>query len=388
MSAIDTIASSIAHHVRQHHPPHHRPAVRDAHPKHHGCVRARLVVEPADRLPEQLRRGIFAHPGRTYPAWVRFSNALKDRHDLAPDARGMTVKLMDIDQSDSGTQDLLMVSHDVFFARDADEFLDFPATVSEDTFKMRTWLRVAGFFVGLRPLRFRLRGMVALARSLKPAWNPLAMEYFSQTPYRLGADRLMKYGVRPHEARPLWRRVLIRLRALSHAVLSSVIPMESTRNMLRTALLERLRSGGAAFDLRVQVREAPADRAARDRIEDDALTSWSTRAYPPRTVAVLHIDALPPGFDEETMLAFAEHLSFTPWHHVPEHEPVGTINLARRIVYERISSLRHELNGVRRREPDAGETPAEYLAAIGARVGTAASRPGHAAEPLTPARTA
>jgi hypothetical protein len=367
MSAIDdTLAASIAHHVRQHHPPHRRPAVRDAHPKHHGCVRGRFVVASEDALPAAFRHGVFAHPGRAYPAWVRFSNALKDRHDLAPDARGMAVKLMGVEQSPSGTQDFLMVSHDVFFVRDADEFLDFPATVSEEAFGMRTWLRIAGFFVGLRPPRFRFRGAVALARSLKPAWNPLAMAYFSQTPYRLGQDRLMKYGVRPLEPRPLWRRLAIRLRAIWYALASRVFPMESARNMLRHALARRLASAGASFDFCVQVRETPADRAARDPIEDDALTSWSARAFPMRTVAVLHIDALPPDFDETTMLTFAEHLSFTPWHHAPDHEPVGSINRARRVVYERISTLRHELNGLLRREPRADETPAEYLAAIGA----------------------
>ena len=62
-------------------------------------------------------------------------------------------------------------------------------------------------------------------------------------------------------------------------------------------------------------------------------------------------------------LTFSEHLSFTPWHTLA-HEPLGSINQARRIVYETISSLRHEMNGKRRREPLPGESPADYLRSL------------------------
>ena len=50
---------------------------------------------------------------------------------------------------------------------------------------------------------------------------------------------------------------------------------------------------------------------------------------------------------------FGENLSFTPWHALPQHRPLGSINRTRRVVYETISKLRHELNGTLRREPSA-----------------------------------
>jgi hypothetical protein len=37
------------------------------------------------------------------------------------------------------------------------------------------------------------------------------------------------------------------------------------------------------------------------------------------------------------------HLSFTPWHALPEHKPLGSINRLRKVVYERISNTRHQL---------------------------------------------
>ena len=50
-------------------------------------------------------------------------------------------------------------------------------------------------------------------------------------------------------------------------------------------------------------------------------------------------------------MALAEQISYTPWHALPEHAPLGGVNRVRRVVYESISRLRHELNGVPRREP-------------------------------------
>jgi hypothetical protein len=45
------------------------------------------------------------------------------------------------------------------------------------------------------------------------------------------------------------------------------------------------------------------------------------------------------------------NLSFTPWHALPEHEPLGGINRVRRAVHESLSDFRHALNLVPREEP-------------------------------------
>ena len=44
---------------------------RGGNTKTHGIVRAEFIVR--DDVPERMRRGVFAVPGRTYRAWVRFS---------------------------------------------------------------------------------------------------------------------------------------------------------------------------------------------------------------------------------------------------------------------------------------------------------------------------
>src|ERR1044071_8791145 len=48
------------------------PAMRPVFLKPHGIAAARFHVR--DDLPEELRVGLFSEPGRSYPAWVRFSS--------------------------------------------------------------------------------------------------------------------------------------------------------------------------------------------------------------------------------------------------------------------------------------------------------------------------
>jgi hypothetical protein len=73
---------------------------RAVHPKDHGCVKASFTIN-AD-IPESYRVGLFAKPGQTYDAWVRFSNATPllapdvDQNGK-PDSRGMAIKVMGVD---------------------------------------------------------------------------------------------------------------------------------------------------------------------------------------------------------------------------------------------------------------------------------------------------
>jgi hypothetical protein len=51
------------------------------------------------------------------------------------------------------------------------------------------------------------------------------------------------------------------------------------------------------------------------------------------------------------MKALAETISFNVWHSLPEHRPLGSINGMRKIVYERISRVRNEINKGAWKEP-------------------------------------
>ena len=113
--------------------------LRGVHPKSHGCVRAKFTVD--DDLDESHRVGLFATPGKTFEAWIRYSNAAVLREDdlkaadpTKPDARsngsrGMAVKVLDVGgemlSEDQGraNQDFLMINTPEFAFANVRDYL-------------------------------------------------------------------------------------------------------------------------------------------------------------------------------------------------------------------------------------------------------------------------
>lgn len=299
---------------------------RDAHPKMHGVVRAEFTVETD--LPPELRVGLFAEP-RTYQAWIRFSNQSPSRGpDIERDIRGMAIKLMGVPgekllekQKHEQTQDFILISTNVFVTRDVAQF--------DDLIKAMTgslWAKI--WFFGLH-----WRVILNLAKSLCKFANPLQIRYFSTTPYLFGATAV-KYSAMPRVSQP------------------DQVPANPADDYLRQAMAAQLSREDALFDFAVQLQ---TDAEAMP-IEDPG-RAWDESVSPWRKVASIRIPHQE--FDSEAQRAFGENLSFTPWHCLPAHRPLGGINRARRVVYELISAFRHKWNEVPRREPtswDIGET--------------------------------
>ncbi len=299
------------------------PARRDAHPKMHGCVEAELRV--LDGLPPELAKGLFARPA-TYQAWVRFSNGSgKPGPDKDGDGRGMAIKVMGVTDSRTGTQDFVMINNPTFFVPNAAEYVDF--NKADNPFK---------FFVpDLNPLHARLHDMLtALAIAGRKVSNPLNSQYWSMTPYLYG-DRPCKYSARP--AGP-----------------PSPFEDRSTPDFLRDNLVKALEAGDAAFDFCIQLQGDPEAMPV-----EDPTVEWREQDSPFVPAARLTIRRQ--GFDTPERRAFGENLSFTPWHGLDAHRPLGGINRVRRTVYETISRVRHEINGAVRAEPASltPEIPAE-----------------------------
>jgi hypothetical protein len=84
---------------------------------------------------------------------------------------------------------------------------------------------------------------------------------------------------------------------------------------------------------------------------------WKEDVAPFHKVATIHIPKQT--FATPARDSLGENLSFTPWHALPEHRPLGSVNRVRRHVYEEISRLRHELNGTARKEPESEEASPE-----------------------------
>ena len=355
--SVEALVATLTDHVRHTHPAHSisetQPACRDAHPKHHGCVRATFHVSEAidPLLHEVLGQqgcGVFV-PGRKYDAWIRFSNALGNRHDLFLDARGMAIKLLNANdaaiEGEGQTQDFLLVTHPAFFVRNAREFVDVPAAVAPIAKSNKgmagSFLPVISCFIGLRPPRFRWRGILALWGTLTWTANPLFLTYFSQVPIAMGRDeknnwRAVKFRARPRQGLSPVERLVFSARAFLFQFGIRGSGDESAKNFLQRALYDYLATHNATFDLGIQLR---TDR--RSMPLDDATKKWKTwrllpwRAPASRFVTIGEVSIgrdehyAQPGMRKE-LQAFGQHLSYTPWHAVPEHRPLGSINRARR----------------------------------------------------------
>jgi hypothetical protein len=327
-AAITEIDRMVRAQVERDFPPGVRPARRDQHPKAHGCVRAEFTVD-AD-VPDQLRHGLFATPG-TYPAWIRFSSASsKIIADSNKDAHGMAVKLMGVEgekvlpeEGHETTHDFVLANSRVFFVRSATDNVAFV--------KAFTRGKLMTFFFGWNPLRWRLHELVNLLRATRQTvFNPLQIQYWSETPYKLG-PHAVKYSARPLAPRTDTQRV------------------SSADNFLEEAMVRQLGMQEVSFAFLVQRQTDPVKMP----VEDPTIV-WDEAASPYQRVATIRIPHQT--FDSDAQKAFGENLSFTPWHSLPEHRPLGNTNRIRRVVYESISTLRHELNGVPRREPTGDET--------------------------------
>jgi hypothetical protein len=366
-SEVKKLVSTIETQVRRDFAPSH--LKRDVHTKMHGCVQAELHVDPD--VPEEFRHGVFSHLGHTYRAWVRFSNGFGIQHDLERDTRGMAIKLLGVSgerlpEAEGDTQDFLLATHDAFFMPNLDEYAALVAVTH------RAPPVIALFFIW-RPRLWR--GFKALNKSFGVlAANPLAIPYFSQTAYKLG-PRVVKLHARPQlttaltdslpPKRAFWRKMftanwIFGLSLLPHGKAKAKAEMWclhlATRDLLREAMMSFLDEHGASFELLVQKQGDP-----RVMPIDDATVRWKQQQAPFRRVATITIPRQvfwpAPNMPETVRVAttrmaeLGENMSFNPWHALVDHEPLGAINRARRVIYTAISNLRRDANGVIRDPP-------------------------------------
>jgi hypothetical protein len=295
------------------------PKLRGQHPKGHGTVWAEFTV--ASDLPESLRVGVFKEPGKTYPAWIRFSNALA-MDDTKPGLHGMAIKLMGVegkkvleDQENAQTQDFVMLDHPVFFIRNAEDFAEFfTALVKEKG-------EIPKAFFASRPQEAK----IAQSFQQKRTVNLLATQYWSTTPYQFG-ETAIKFSAIP----------------TSQIRISGEVG--TTPDYLRTVMADYLKNQDATFDFLIQ-RQVDA---AKTPVEDPTV-EWREQDAPLQKVATIRIPRQI--FDTPEQFAFGEALSFTPWHSLPKHQPLGSINRARKAIYQAMSEQRHQQMGMGMQEP-------------------------------------
>jgi len=387
---LDPVVQSLEGELREDYAP---PNIkRHAHPKMHGLVQAELRVNDEKELPKDLRHGVFSNPGRKYPAWVRFSNAFGIQHDMKFESRGMAIKVMEVEgedrmmagqepwSSEIDTQDFIVAVHDAFVL---------PNTTDYDYAEFAKAARAGFLPIVLLLIRKKLwRGLIALIRGgLATARNPLAIRYFSQTAYRFGPHKV-KVQVRPVFTRELrrslpnvvwfflkmvaanvllflneWGRIRSLLQFIGLAGTRDAADLFVDRHIgskhtLRYALSDYLASHPAQFQILVQKQADP-----KRMPENDPTVRWKQSLSPFVPVATLTIPrqvfwpapGMPPKILRATMdmAELGENISYSPWHGLTAHTPLGDINRARGRIYKDIANYRHTLNCVDQRGPGA-----------------------------------
>jgi hypothetical protein len=268
-----------------------------------GCVEAEFTV--LDDLPSECRVGLFAEK-RTYRAFIRFANATSSS-DKEKDTRGMAISLADVlgqNLTPSETrQDFILNSHPVMVAPDAREFLELLRANEAGGLK-----RILYFTSHLKAAR------IGFASRQQPACH-LDIPYWSTTPYSFGQGRAVKYIARPCSER------------------TSKLPEPLTDNYLREALKTHLEQADACFDFLIQFHLD--DR--RTPIED-ATVEWKPDESPYVPVARIRIPRQK--IDDPARVAACEERAFNPWHSLPEHKPLGSMNRARKEIYRVLSEYR------------------------------------------------
>ncbi|WP_284312980.1 catalase family protein [Labrys miyagiensis] len=331
MESIDEFIVMISQVIGQHFDRGERPARRDAHAFDMGCVRASFVVE--SDLPAELQHGVFSRPGKSYEAWIRFSNGnFFPTSPRSPDARGMAIKLMGVEgqkilHDEQFTQDFILINHPNFFVNDLKDYIEVLRKYLEGGF-WKQWV--------LAPLRLRSLRLIwiALRVNLTIASSPLARRYWSMTPYKFGDGSppyAVKYTAIPELPIP---GLLQRIR---NVLAAGFTPQRAMQAMLS-------RNEDVRFNFYIQhfvdSHSTPIEDTSVEWREDVAPIHRVARIVIPRQ------DIMSKERGED-----CEDLSFSPWHSLPAHKPLGLINRVRKKVYLAISDRRHALNGVEPREP-------------------------------------
>lgn len=304
--------------------------LRQVHTKMHGCVKASFTVEP--ELPEELKVGVFKE-AKEYHCWVRLSNAsTHPKPDKKGDIRGIAIKLMSVPgekmlegERHDNTQDFLLMTHETFFSKN---LMQFRKTLTAATAKSKLPL----LLYALNPFHWAL--LARLKKSMKKCTNVLSETYWSTQPYRYGGDdKAVKYMLKPSA--------------------SNQIVNEGTEedDYLRVNMSQTLNTNAVQFDFFVQFQTNPDTMPI-----EDPTVAWTSTFRKVATLKIIKQD-----FDSAEQMTFGENLSFNSWHTLPEHQPLGSFNRARRVVYETMTEYRHKHNDLPVFEPqdspDFLETP-------------------------------
>jgi hypothetical protein len=302
----------------------HSFALRAGNTKTYGVVRGEFEVLPD--LADNLRRGVFRFP-KTYPAWVRFAGPgplapadMKDNGVLSIGIKLMGVEGDKLLDDEKWTQDFTGISAPTFTTPNITENLKLQRHVYEGT----------PLFYFINPFDSHFLDAIMQGLYSKTQTSPLEVPYFSCVAYLFGDGQAIHYSIKPCSDE------------------KTKVPRKPSANYLREAMVNTLSTKEVHFDFMIQFQTD----AYRMPIEN-ASVEWPEKLSPFISVARLHLPVQ--RFDSEGQLAFAENLSYNPWHCIADHRPLGNQSRARKSIYFELSGLRLSMNREARIEPTGAE---------------------------------
>jgi len=301
-----------------------RVSERAGNTKTYGVVRAEFEVL-AD-VPGAFKKGIFAEP-KTYSAWIRFAGPgplsppdVADAGILSIGVKVMGVAGDKLLNDEKWTTDFSGISCPTFTTPNTKENLKLQSEI---------YARTPVFYF-IKPFDSHLLDMAMQGLYARMNRSPLEVRYWSCVPYLCGEGLAVKYSVTPTSNR------------------KTKIPWRPPDNWLRQSLAMRLASEDVVLDFQIQAQTDP-----RRMPIEDASIEWPENLSPFVTIAEIKIPKQ--RFDSPEQLAFANVLSYNPWHTTATHRPLGNQNRARKLIYTQLSELRQSMNHAPHIEPNGSE---------------------------------
>ena len=310
-------------------------AERAVHAKRWGLFEGELTV--FDDLLPQYAQGLFATAGATYPVILRLSSIPGDiLDDEITVPHGLGVKVLNVtgerlpgSEGDT-TQDFVMVNGPAFNTPNAKMFLANLKGLAGTTDKVEGLKK--GASVVNRALESVIEAFGGESRTLKsmggaPMTHPLGDPFYSQTAFRYG-DYVAKFSVAP---------VSDNLTALA----DKKVDVKGKPDGFRELVEEEIARNGGEWLVRVQLRTDDESMPI-----EDASKEWSQDDSPYLPVASIKVRPQASGSQ-----ALDDSLSFSVWHGLTAHQPLGSINRVRKDNYEAAAEFRGRANGCPMHQP-------------------------------------
>ena len=305
--------------------------LRSVHAKSHALLVGELEID--SHLPPFLAQGLFGHV-KTYPVVMRFSTT---PGDLLPDSvstpRGLAIKIVGVegerlpDTEKDVTQDFVMINGPAFQTSNAKSFLNSLKLLAATTDKGEgAKVALSAVMRGTEKVIETLGGKSATIRGMggEPASHPLGETYYTAVP--------LLYG------RYIAKLQIVPVSEDLTMLTDHHIDVSHSKTAIRDAMVDHFSLYGGQWDVRVQLCTNPDTMPI-----EDAAKVWPEDESPYVTVARLRVQPQTAWSEERS--AVIDAMSFSPWHGLAAHRPLGSIMRLRKSAYEASARFRAEHTG-------------------------------------------